>query len=638
MKRSHLLLLVCILTAVSNLQGQGRRDSLYRMQREMTGVNLPDDAKWFNAAKSFDAFDVADRILLVHFWNPRIPASNFVLKRMNALHAEKPFVVVVSVLANGLPAERRDANVDELIKAHGVNHPVLLAEDFSRLGLETEPRVPALTGIRDNAQGMGLYEGIDDIETFLAGIELIDNGKARAVGLATNRYLPLVQHDPWVASMQNPLHMEASNREQRMFIADSYNNRVIIIDEDGFVSDVIGTGKQGWRDGKFGASQLSHPCGLAYDETSATLYIADAHNHCIRAANLRSRELTTVLGNGQRNAQLPTFIDSTSQGLNFPKGLAMGPGKVVIAMSGANQLWELDIRTKRARAVAGDGEARTLDGERQMASFNCPTYISAAGEGRYYVTDAGSNSLRFIDANWQVQTTPVANLDEFEGLVWSGHAVSGDLLFVNDAFGHRILQLKDKELKIVSGSGEPGFADHRKSQGSFHLPSDVAILNGEILVLDGRNNAVRKVSRKRGKTKTLDLRNFDLLFRNIEAYNTGYQGYFEELTLGKGLNTVHIELKLEEGLKWEEDGRMEVYLDYGGNNRLISSRPRKGFIEVECPGNEMNANINLQVYVTVRDMENNQVYFKPMILFLPFLFDEDAAKVHDLEYRPFAQP
>jgi sugar lactone lactonase YvrE len=63
---------------------------------------------------------------------------------------------------------------------------------------------------------------------------------------------------------------------------------------------VAGTGKQGYSGdgGPARAAELGGPKGLAY--RGGTLYVADTENHVIRAIDIRSGIINTVIGTGQR--------------------------------------------------------------------------------------------------------------------------------------------------------------------------------------------------------------------------------------------------------------------------------------------------------------------------------------------------
>ena len=82
-----------------------------------------------------------------------------------------------------------------------------------------------------------------------------------------------------------------------LYISDSGNNRVLIIDIlTRRVLDSIGSGDCGWMDSDFANAKFDCPQGLAFDAESNVLYIADTFNDVIRAADLNSKQVTTICG------------------------------------------------------------------------------------------------------------------------------------------------------------------------------------------------------------------------------------------------------------------------------------------------------------------------------------------------------
>lgn len=53
-------------------------------------------------------------------------------------------------------------------------------------------------------------------------------------------------------------------------------------------------------DGSFDGAALNRPQGVAYDARARMLYIADTENHAVRAADLASRTVVTLAGNGSK--------------------------------------------------------------------------------------------------------------------------------------------------------------------------------------------------------------------------------------------------------------------------------------------------------------------------------------------------
>lgn len=634
-----LALLFSILSLTTDAAAQDRRGSTvdstnHRFQANQTAL-LGQDAIWYNAVRPFNVADQNKHLVILHVWDPTSVECQASIAKANEWQKRYPFVAVVTVVRSDVAEEKSDAAIKRWVERHRINHPVVVSSDLSKLQLNARKRNPVLIGIQANEENLETMYGIEGVDAYDARLASFTREQISAKGWSSVALFPAKTTPAIFEMMRFPTAIVTSNLEQRMFVADTYNNRVLVIDADGFVSDVIGTGTAGFRDGRYGACQLNMPQGLALDEAARKLYISDTHNHALREVDLATKEVKTILGNGRRSEVSRPWVDSTAAELSFPTGLAMGAGKVFIAMTGANQIWEYDLATHKAKSAAGDRIPMSIDGERNQSSFNVPVAITAGPDGSYYILDAGTGKIRKADPGWVITTVDLPE-SEFSTRGAAGILYANDKLFIADGFNNRILEYDGAKLSLVAGGALTGFADHKKRGALFNHPTGLAMLNEQLHVVDQNNFAVRAVSLKKGRTRTVSLRNYELLFNNFEAFSDGDQFYLEEVMLGKGENSLFIELKLEPDFVWEPSGRNEVFLDYAGPNRLLTSVPRRGFIEVECQGTEMNANINLQIYVTVRSKETKRVYFRPVILFVPFVFEESAETVHDVTWRPFA--
>ncbi|HXI54125.1 MAG TPA: thioredoxin-like domain-containing protein [Candidatus Saccharimonadales bacterium] len=82
-----------------------------------------------------------------------------------------------------------------------------------------------------------------------------------------------------------------------LYVADTYNHKIKQIDlKTRQVVTFAGTGKPGLRDGDRRSAQLNEPSGLCY--LKGRLLIADANNHLLRACDLKSGEMSTVVLKG----------------------------------------------------------------------------------------------------------------------------------------------------------------------------------------------------------------------------------------------------------------------------------------------------------------------------------------------------
>ena len=130
----------------------------------------------------------------------------------------------------------------------------------------------------------------------------------------------------------------------RLFIADTGNHRIRMVDADGLISTVAGTGDAGFSgDGGPGTrALLNGPVDVAVDN-NGYLYIADTGNNRIRVLDLNLGIIQTVAGTG-----FPGFNQAEGPGtettLNSPSGLATDPdGRVYIADTNNNSILQLTV-------------------------------------------------------------------------------------------------------------------------------------------------------------------------------------------------------------------------------------------------------------------------------------------------------
>lgn len=97
----------------------------------------------------------------------------------------------------------------------------------------------------------------------------------------------------------------------------------------------------GFKDGTITNAQLQHPQGIAVDQEG--VYIADTYNHAIRFYNFKTKELSTLIGNGQAGNQLGSF-DQTQ--LNEPNGLIKVENMLYIADTNNHRIIAANLQTK----------------------------------------------------------------------------------------------------------------------------------------------------------------------------------------------------------------------------------------------------------------------------------------------------
>src|SRR4029077_4132091 len=172
-----------------------------------------------------------------------------------------------------------------------------------------------------------------------------------------------------------------------VYIADYGNHRVRMVDTNGIITTIAGTGTPGnlGDEGPAIEAQLQFPRGLAVDENTGNLYIADSGTNTVRMIDARTHSIHRVAGKAA---------------FNGPTGLAVDQA--------TGSLYIADSTNNRLVKVTSDGMISTLAGS--DASLSLPVAIAIDGKGDIYIADAGNNRVRRIDARGTITTVSTFGL------------------------------------------------------------------------------------------------------------------------------------------------------------------------------------------------------------------------------------
>ena len=191
------------------------------------------------------------------------------------------------------------------------------------------------------------------------------------------------------------------DRHGHLFIADMLNHRIRKVDaKTRIVSTVAGTGRPGF-DGDGGPASrasLHHPIALQFD-AAGDLFVCDIGNHRVRRIDTTTGRIDTVAGSGMRG--------TPEDGAPFASAPFHGPrtldfdarGDLWLALREGNQVWRLDRKAGTARLIAGTGQKGMggNGGPARRATLSGPKGLSVGPDGRVYVADTESHSIRVID-------------------------------------------------------------------------------------------------------------------------------------------------------------------------------------------------------------------------------------------------
>jgi hypothetical protein len=237
--------------------------------------------------------------------------------------------------------------------------------------------------------------------------EVTSNGVIRRIagsGIAGLGYAGPVGFPATLGSLDHPQAV-AVNAQGDVYIADTYNNRVVKVTPQGQVIAVAGDGVAGYSgDGGLGAfAELNEPTGVALD-SQGNLYIADSANNVIRRVDVKTGIITTVAGDyaaGKASDGLGGFSGdggpATSARLNDPQGVAVdGAGELFIADTFNNAIREVTpngvISTVVNSSAQPGGES---SGVAPTASkLNTPYAVAIdPGTGDLYIADTNNSKI-----------------------------------------------------------------------------------------------------------------------------------------------------------------------------------------------------------------------------------------------------
>jgi uncharacterized protein (TIGR03437 family) len=307
-----------------------------------------------------------------------------------------------------------------------------------------------------------------------------------------------------------------------LYIADSVNNRVRMVDTQGIITTFAGNGTVNppgfWGDtGPATDASLHLPTGLAVD-SSGKVYIAVSADNTVRVVTTDG-VINIFAGAGYKGYygdyakdSISGIVSSTGvatvAGLTNPQDIAIGPsGSLLIADTGNATIRKVDstgvittISGNGTVGISGDDVATTL-------AMVAPFGVAVDSSGNVYVAEYGSNRIRKIDTSGKI-TTAVG--DGNQGFAGDGGAPnkvemslptsvvvdsSGNLYFT-DSLNNRIRKLAGGTVSTYAGNGlfSRSGDGNAAAAAQLNTPLGVAVDTVSMYVADTANNTVRRVA------------------------------------------------------------------------------------------------------------------------------------------------
>lgn len=485
-------------------------------KKSIPAPELTGGTAWLNVSRPLTLADLKGKVVLLDFWTYCcINCMHIIpdLKKLETKYSKE--LVVIGVHSAKFQNERESENIRQAILRYGIEHPVINDSNFAiwqAYGARAWPTLVLIDpegNIIGSDTGEGHYEILDKlIGKLVSEFRSKNHINEKPIPLSLEKY----KQGP--TNLSFPGKILADEASNRLFIADSNHNRIIIVSLEGEVLDIAGNGEIGRNDGAFKDASFHHPQGMALQGDN--LYVADTENHLIRKLDLKSKIVTTIAGTGKQAAFMDTGGMGTASSLNSPWDLAYVEGKLYIAMAGAHQIWEMDLKTAVFQPFAGSGREGCIDGLLDKSALAQPSGITASGS-RLYFADSEVSAIRSVDMKEnRVKTIVGQDLFVFGDVDGKGEGVRlqhplgvanhNNLIYIADTYNHKIKVVNPVENTCITfaGDGQPGFIDGKEPR--FYEPGGLSFANNKLYIADTNNHAIRVIDVKTREVNTLQIK------------------------------------------------------------------------------------------------------------------------------------
>ena len=537
--------------------GSGDDPSLAGM---IPAPEFPGGHVWFNVSEPLSLSDLRGKVVLLDFWTSGCINCQQIIPDLMRLEDEfADELVIIGVHSGKYDREQEDESVRQSILRFGLRHAVVNDPDFviwSTYGVNAWPTLVLIDpagNVVGGRSGEGIYPVFQPVVA-----ALVEEFDARGEIDRSPIAIDLEAAGVTSAFLSYPAAVLTDEAGDRLFIADSGHNRILIAGLDGELRGVIGSGQEGFDDGSFEDATLRQPQGLVLSADGNTLYIADTRNHAIRAADLRTSLVTTIAGTGLRALTLPQKDGpAVETDLASPWGLLLHDGTLYIAMAGTHQIWTIDIEANTISVFAGSGGEGIQDGPRHQATLAQPSGLTTDGSTLYWVDPESSSVRRLsIDGEGDVETLVGTGLFDFGDADGAGVAArlehpqgivyANGTLYVADTYNHKLRTVDPAsgEVVVVAGGTRAGFDDGPGVESLLSEPSGLSVANGILYIADSNNQVIRLMDLRTNAVSTLELTNLAVAARGVEGRTLKVS--LPGQTVSPGTSTLRIRLATPE--------------------------------------------------------------------------------------------
>jgi DNA-binding beta-propeller fold protein YncE len=270
----------------------------------------------------------------------------------------------------------------------------------------------------------------------------------------------------------------------RIYVADSRNNRIVVFDRSGrYLLQFGGFGiakppagtKVTWKPG-----QLNYPTGVATD-TNGDVYVADFNNDSISVFDDKGTFLRRF-----PDPYRPTGQGSTGRGNTGIAVTAVAVSRGKVYATDAYQVLVFDTQGKLLKQFGRPG--------RGPEALDHPNGIAVDDRGRIFVTDSNQSRVTAFTADGEVlwntggSITSLTTASPSPFVLPRGITIlENHSILVADPLTHQLIKLNQDGALVLK------YGDRGEEPGQVNFPNGVAARDGLILIADKENNRVQAV-------------------------------------------------------------------------------------------------------------------------------------------------
>ncbi|MBZ5611577.1 MAG: hypothetical protein LAP38_25230 [Acidobacteriia bacterium] len=290
------------------------------------------------------------------------------------------------------------------------------------------------------------------------------------------------------------------------------------------IKTIAGTGKPGHSGdgGPATAGELNNPYGLTIGPDGA-LYICEVDNNIIRRLDLKTNQLSTVVGNGQKGYSGDGGA-ALSASLNQPYEILFDrAGNMYFTEMPNHVIRRVDAKTKTITTLAGTGAPGFSGdgGPASQAQLRQPHSIAMDPGGEsLYIADIGHRRIRRVDLKTGLIDTFAGTGESKptpDGAPLQGTPLNGPRAMAFDARGDMYLVLREgnavyridmraRTVHHIAGTGANGYTGDAGPALDARLsgPKGISIApDGGVFIADTESHTIRRIDPKTGIIETI---------------------------------------------------------------------------------------------------------------------------------------